>query len=111
MSQQVLTENLGLTSKEAAVYVAALELGKSTIKPLAAQAGQKRTSLYYFINHLVELGLIEKTMQNHKTFYVARPPEELVNLQKRRLNQLKQALPEFASLYNTSTKKTSHQLF
>lgn len=111
MSTQLLVENLGLTAKEAAVYLAILELGKSTIKPIAAQAGIKRTSIYYFINHLVELGLIDKmTIRNH-THYTARPPEELVNLQQRRLARLQQALPQFASLYNSSTQKPKISYF
>lgn len=111
MSTQLLVENLGLTDKEAAVYLAILELGRSTLKPIAAQAGVKRTSIYYFINHLVELGLIERVVQARRNHYVARPPEELVHLQQRRLAHLQQALPQFASLYNTSTNKPKISYF
>lgn len=111
MSTKLLVENLGLTDKEAAVYLAILALGKSTIKPIAAQAGVKRTSIYYFINHLVELGLIEKVVQSGRNHYIARPPEELVHLQQRRLAHLQHALPQFASLYNSSTNKPKISYF
>lgn len=111
MSTQLLVENLGLTDKEAAVYMAILELGKSTIKPIAAQSGLKRTSIYYFINHLVELGLIEKVVQSGRNHYIARPPQELIRVSQRRLAHLQEALPQFASIYNTSTNKPKISYF
>lgn len=105
MATDILIENLGLSDKEAAVYVALLELGASSIKPIAARAGLRRTTLYYFIDHLVELGLVEKARVGGRNRYVARPPEEMLSLQERRLEALKDALPQFSSLYNTSTQK------
>ncbi|MEI6478269.1 MAG: helix-turn-helix domain-containing protein [bacterium] len=101
----ILIKNLGLTDKEAAVYMAILELGTSTIQPIATQSGIKRTSIYYFIDHLVELGLVEQAKIRNRKHYSALPPENMVSLQKQRLSELEEMLPEFKSFYNVSASK------
>ena len=105
MSEVILTQNLGLTDKEAKVYLAILGLGDSTILPIAKRSGVKRTSIYYFIDRLVELGLVDQAKIRGRMHYKAKPPEQLVNLQEQRLSEVKKALPQFESLYNVSTKK------
>lgn len=82
-----------------------LGLGDSTILPIAKRSGVKRTSIYYFIDRLVELGLIDQAKIRGRMHYKARPPEQLVSLQEQRLDEVKKALPQFESLYNVSTKK------
>lgn len=105
MDNSILTANLGLSEKEAAVYLAALELGDATVQPLAQKAGLRRTSLYHFIGNLVDLGLLERAKVRGRMHYRPRPPEELVSLQERRLEEIREALPQFAGLYNTSARK------
>lgn len=100
-----LTQNLGISDKEAKVYLAVLELGGGTVQEIAARAAIKRTSIYYFIDHLVELGLIEQLQVGRRVRYQPTSPERLVELQKQRAAQLEQLLPEFMSVYNVSTKK------
>ena len=103
--QDILIKNLGLTDKEAAVYMAILELGSSTIKPIATQSGVKRTSIYYFIENLVNLGIVEQAKIRGRYHYKALPPENLVSLQQHRLKELEEALPQFRSYFNESTSK------
>lgn len=105
MDTTILTQNLGLSDKEAAVYVAVLELGESTVNPIAQRSGIKRTSIYYFIDHLVELGLIEVAVIRNRKHFTARSPEYLSALQERRLKEVQDAIPQFMSLFNTSTNK------
>jgi len=111
MTREILTENLGLTDKEAAVYISILELGSSTIQPIAAHSGVKRTSIYYFINHLVDLGLVEAAKIRGRLHYKALPPARLVTLQQNRLEEIKSALPQFESIFNVSTNKPKISYF
>ncbi len=85
--------------------------GDVQLAGFAARSGVKRTSIYYFIDRLVELGLIDQAEIRGRTHYKARPPENIIELQKRRLAELEQALPEFLSLYNVSTKKPKISYF
>lgn len=111
MDQSFITQNLGLTDKEAAVYLAILELGSSSIHPIATQSGVKRTSIYYFIDHLVELGLIEKIKLRNRWHWLAKPPEALIDLQQKRLFDVKEALPELKGIFNLTTNKPKISYF
>lgn len=105
MERGDLLQELGLTDKEARTYLAILELGSSRVGPIADRAKVKRTSIYNFIQHLVELGLITRTVANGRSFYSALPPMRLLNLQQERTRRLEAMLPEFLSSYNSSRTK------
>lgn len=105
MDKIELLKKIGLNEKEAKVYLAILELGSATIKPIATRAGVKRTSIYYFIDHLVELGLISQIAIKGKMHYKALPPTRLVDLEQEQLQMTQNLLPEFMSVFNTAGGK------
>jgi len=111
MEKQEILKNLGLSEKEAKTYLAVLELGSSTIKPIADKAGIKRTSIYNFIDKLVSLGLISQTTVRGRTHYIALAPERLVQLQKENLTATEHMLPEFLALFNFAGAKPKIQYF
>ncbi|MCB0325821.1 MAG: helix-turn-helix domain-containing protein, partial [Bdellovibrionales bacterium] len=71
--ETVLSE-VGLSEKESSVYLALLQLGRSSVTPISARSGVKRTSIYNFIDRLVALGLVEKTEERGRTLFHALPP-------------------------------------
>ena len=105
MDSSSLLEQLGLTEKESRTYLAILELGSSTIKPIATRAGVKRTSIYNFIDRLVSLGLISKVQVRGRNTYQAVSPSSLLRLQRERLEACERALPEFMSIFNLVKSK------
>ncbi len=105
MQKEILVKNIGMTEKEAAVYTAILELGYSTIKPIATRSGVKRTSVYNFIDHLVEMGLIEQIQIDNRMHYKALHPRNLLELQESRLKEVREAIPDLMSIFNISTEK------
>ncbi|MDO8495673.1 MAG: helix-turn-helix domain-containing protein [bacterium] len=111
MDKEYLLNSVGLSEKEAKTYLAILELGSSTVKPISVRAGTKRTSIYNFIDHLVTLGLISQTSIHGRMHYKAESPEKLVELQRERTERLESALPEFLSLYNDNAKKPKISYF
>lgn len=105
MELMTLLHFLGLNDKEAATYLALLELGSTTIKPISDRAGVKRTSIYNFINDLVALGLVTKSKKRGRTHYQAASPARLVEIQRERLYNLEERLPEFMQLFKTSGRR------
>ena len=55
-----IIKNLGLTTKAAKIYLAALELGEASVQQLAQKSRIKRTTLYYILDELVEAGACAK---------------------------------------------------
>ena len=70
-------QKIGLSHKEAKVYLANLELGQSSVQNIAKKASVNRATTYVILNSLIEKGLCSTFMQNKKTFYAASDPEQL----------------------------------
>jgi len=97
--------NLGLSEKEAKVYLAALELGKSPVQPIAQKAGVNRATTYVIIESLSKKGLMSSYHEAKKQFFCAEDPEKLSILFRnqeqeleRKQNYLKKLIPELKSL-------------
>lgn len=100
-----LLNSLGLKESQAAVYLAALELGQANMQELARKSGVKRTSIYNFIEELRERGLITETKKKKRRVYSAVHPGQLVEIEKTRVTELERALPELLAVYNKSEIK------
>lgn len=105
MNVSALLTSLGLSEKESRTYLAVLELGRSTVKPIADRAHIKRTSIYNFIGHLVELGLISKMVIRGRRHFQAINPTRLMDLERARMQKLEEALPGLNSLFNLTNSK------
>lgn len=94
-----------LTEKESLVYVAALELGTTTAAIIAKKANIQRTHFYDISEHLINAGFLRRVSKDNKGLYAATDPETLVEIEEKKIEKLRQTLPEFKALYNTSGKK------
>ncbi len=92
-------EKLGLPKKEAAMYIALLELGAScAVSTIAKKAGVNRTTAYDLLENLEKRGLIiSKTSKKHRTFE-ALPPAKLVAYLKEESEKLSRLAQETQSL-------------
>lgn len=70
---------LGLTSKEAAVYMALMGLGVSSpVSTIAKKASVNRTTTYDILEILLEKGLAIGQKKKSSQYYEALPPEKIV---------------------------------
>ena len=104
ISKNIL-RNLNLTQAQADVYIAALELGQSTIQALSRKSKVKRTSIYAFIEELKERGFLLQTTKKKRTLYSAAHPEYLIELEKSRVAEMQSVLPELLAVYNKPRTK------
>lgn len=111
MNTTTILEEIGLSEKEAKTYLAILELGSTTVKPIAERADLQRTSIYNFINHLVDQGLVTQAKVRGRMHYQAVSPARLLEIQKERTKLLEENIPHFLSLFNASGKKPRIQYF
>lgn len=102
---QPLLQNLRLSTDEANVYMAALELGQATIQAIARKSGVKRTTIYHFLPDILERGLLQETRKHKRNVYSALHPKQLLALERVRLKELEQLLPEMEAIYNVSKTK------
>ena len=109
MNPQLLNvlEDIGLSTKEAQLYLALLQAGPSRVVNLSRAAGLKRTTVYPIIDSLREKGLVRQEYQGLKKLYTAVSPERLEALIEERRNNFKRMLPQFHGLYNAGGGSTS----
>ena len=98
MALETVLEQLGLSSKEAAIYLAALELGQAPVLRIARKAGVKRPTGYVTLASLHEKGFVEVVPKGTTTFYQAVDPEILYQRFNEKIKHFGSVLPELRSL-------------
>lgn len=113
-----ILEKIGLSEKEAKVYLAALELGQDTVQNIAKKAEVNRPTAYFILEKLMELGLVSTLEQGKKTFFVAENPKELESLLDRERQQmetrkleLKESMNQLLAIYNAKEGKPTVRYF
>lgn len=103
----MLTEltSLGLTTEEAKVYLAILELGGSYASNIARKAKVNRATCYHTINNLKEKGLINSYTKGKVLWFNVEDPKKLIKIEQEKLEKAKQLIPQLLSISNTLTFK------
>ncbi len=70
-------QDVGLSEKEAKVYLAALDLGRSTADQLAKHAKIVRSTTYVQLESLMKKGLMSTYEEGKKTYFAPESPEYL----------------------------------
>src|SRR3989338_5287460 len=100
---------LGLTSDEAKVYLAVLELGGSYVSAIAKKSRTHRVVCYKILDDLAAKGLVSSFMKNKIKYYAVENPRTLVNQQEEKLKLAKNLLPELFSITNALAYKPKIQ--
>lgn len=96
---------IGLEEKEAKIYLAALELGPSSISDLSKKSEIKRSTVYEIIKKLEPMSLLTESIKGKRKIYIASEPEKLKKIIREKEQLINQILPELRSLDNTSNTK------
>lgn len=102
---------LGLSDKESCLYLAALELGKSTMSDLARKSKVNRATAYGIIENLKEKGLLSLSVYKKKKLYIASSPEKLSDLLDEKRKIFERILPQLQGIDNFGMKKPKIQYF
>lgn len=107
MHLRTVIEQLGYSSQEVSVYLAALGLGGSTVTEIAAKAKLPRTTVNLVIHSLQKRGLMNAYLKRRRRIWAAENPEKLMITLKENEAALKVVLPEIQSLrHDTGAKPT-----
>ena len=94
-----ILENIGLTDKEARIYLAALEIGGGPVSAIALKAKMNRVTSYDILEKLIKKGLINFVTKNKVKFFSSTDPEIVVHEFQKRTADLTQALPDLKRLH------------
>ncbi len=98
-------EEIGLSEKEAQVYLALLQVDNDSIQDIAKKTGINRTTVYPVLESLEKKGLVSEVQDGKKTNYQAAPPERLETFVERqkvvleeRSERLKDIIPQIKGI-------------
>jgi sugar-specific transcriptional regulator TrmB len=91
-------QDLGLSEKEARVYLAALEIGRATADQLAKQSKIVRPTTYVQLESLMKKGLMSTYEEGKKTYFAPESPELLKRLLAKQKEELNTKESELSTL-------------
>lgn len=104
-------KKLGFSDGEARVYLAALELGETSVARIAQKTDIERTTVYGFIDVLKKRGFISLSRHRKKILYSAENPKKLRAEIEERGKFVDALLPELLSITNVLSKKPTVRYF
>jgi sugar-specific transcriptional regulator TrmB len=118
MSLEKNLETIGLSEKEANVYLALLELGHASVQDISKKAKVNRATTYVILDALIKKGLCSTFSKEKKTYYGAETPERLNSLfaiQKKEIEEKQRILdtlmPQLEVLNNSRENKPSVRFY
>lgn len=94
-----ILEQIGLTEKEAKIYLALLELREALPSVLARKASVKRPTTYVILEQLLKKGLVGHVKRGRLLYFSALDPRQLLETERDRYEKLQHALPELLQLH------------
>jgi sugar-specific transcriptional regulator TrmB len=104
---QLALEKIGLTEKEAQVYLTLTEIGEAAPSIIAKKAKIKRPTTYVILEQLVEKGLVGHLKKHDQKVYSPIEPGFLLDYERKKLEELEEVIPDLKAL-KTLYKKAPH---
>ena len=109
---------LGLSDKEAEVYLAMLELGPSSVQDIAKRAGVNRSTTYVMIEGLKKHGLVSTYEKGKKIVFAAENPQKLLSIVSEHMglleakrDRISKTLPRLLAIFNAVEDKPRVRFF
>jgi sugar-specific transcriptional regulator TrmB len=93
-----LLKKIGLLESESKTYLAALELGPSTVIEINKKIGLSRQAIYTAINNLIERGLMSSVEKEGRTYFNAESPDRLLSFAEAELKSLENSVKEMKQM-------------
>jgi sugar-specific transcriptional regulator TrmB len=106
MNQQLnQLKKLGLSQKEAQLYLVSLENGPATVAKLAQKSGLKRSTIYEFLGEMTDRGLLEISISGKRKLYSGTEPKKLNKIIERQKEILENLIPDLSMMASGSSDK------
>ncbi|MFC1710909.1 TrmB family transcriptional regulator [Nanoarchaeota archaeon] len=103
-------EDVGLTKNQAKIYLALLDLGLSSAKPIIEKTKLHRQLVYNGLDFLIEKGLVSYVIQSNKKYFKAANPKQFLNYFKKKEEEIQKQKNKFKEILPKLKKKEKHKL-
>ena len=113
-----ILQEIGLTEAESKIYLALLDIGESTIGPIANRSGVAYSKIYILLEKLIEKGLASYIIKNKVKYFSPADPKKILNyLDKKKQNiedqkkQVEDILPQLKGKLKQIKEKERVEVF
>ncbi len=90
-------QKIGLSDKEAVIYLTSLEMGPSTILEISKQSKIKRPTVHIIVENFIKKGLASSFEKGKKRYFSVESPERLLTLFNIRKKEIEEQEREFTT--------------
>ena len=98
MDNEKVLQELGLSSGESKVYLALLKLGSLNVAKIKEETKLHRTTVYDFLEKLINKGLVSYVVKDNVKYFEAAPPERLQTFLKEKKELLNNSMSQLEKL-------------
>ncbi|MBI2106464.1 hypothetical protein HYT57_00625 [Candidatus Woesearchaeota archaeon] len=98
MDNQEVLQQVGLSDGESKVYLALLKLGSSPVNKIKEETRLHRTTIYDFIEKLLNKGLVSFVIKSGVRYYNAAHPNKLLDFIKEKEDSIRDIIPGLIKL-------------
>jgi sugar-specific transcriptional regulator TrmB len=106
-----ILEKFGLGQKDCAAYLALLELGQTTVGPLARAINVPVTTAQSVVSRLIKSGLVDVSNNKSRHLYEAHDPVIMKRILERSLQEIGQTIPLLQSLKAEKTGNSKIRVY
>lgn len=104
-------KKIGLAEEEINIYLLLLRRGSSKATIISKELNVARTTIYRFLNSLLEKGLISENIQNNVRYFYPVDPKRIPEILEERTHEIEKIIPELVSIQNISSEESKVELF
>lgn len=104
-------KGIGFSKNEALVYLATLELGRSSIWEIAKKSGIKRPTCYVLLDELIWKGYATSTNDGRRTLYSVNSPKQLLRAVETRFSRFSNTITQLEALASNNPQKPTVRLY
>ncbi len=104
-------QEVGLSQNESLVFLALNSLGPAPASQVARASKVKRSTTYFVLEQLVERGIVVASRGGKTDIYRALEPQRVVDFYSRKLEYLRDAIPDLERLRRTEVQLPTHQVY
>ena len=111
MTNQEILQQAGLSDGESRVYLVLLKLGSSPVNKIKEETKLHRTTIYDFIEKLLNKGLASFVIKNGTRYYKAAHPDKLLDLIKEKEDNIRDILPDLVKLAQIKREEINVEVY
>lgn len=111
MSYAKELQNIGLKRQEADIYLACLRLGMAKVSDFAKEIDIPRTSIYIYIENLIEKGFLKKSKRGNVEYFLPIEPIDIFQNIKEKTDGLANIIPQLTKMMDFAGKKPKIEFY